>query len=339
MSRESGGVAGVADMAGGGGGERLMPCARAKFEFQAKSDVELSFSAGVSVRLLRRIDDNWLEGELEGRVGIFPASYVEIELGTPSKARESSLASSGRPYAIGLFEFSGDCQGDLSFAKGELIELLGSAGSGWMKGKTGRGEGIFPASFVEIVKLPVTPPASKTSSSPPGDEPRRSPEYAEPGQAPVRGSEGSRELAREQDLTEEVVREDGEAVFENGFSDDDREEEEEEEEGTPVPPPRSKHKSRSLSSSVLLSGEGEGRTTPSRSPPISPRLPGTSPPPRRQVRPTSPPVVTYSEKIKCISSKRKFCLVNFPPTEFYRENLHRLLLNRKMTLRCPDTVL
>ncbi|CAI8019793.1 Dynamin-binding protein [Geodia barretti] len=270
-------------MAGGGGGDRLMPCARAKFEFQAKSDVELSFSAGVSVRLLRRIDDNWLEGELEGRVGIFPASYVEIELGTPSKARESSLASSGRPYAIGLFEFSGDCQGDLSFAKGELIELLGSAGSGWMKGKTGRGEGIFPASFVEIVKLPVTPPASKTSSSPPGDEPRRSPEYAEPGQAPVRGSEGSRELAREQDLTEEVVREDGEAVFENGFSDDDREEEEEEEEeGTPVPPPRSKHKSRSLSSSVLLSGEGEGRTTPSRSPPISPRLPGTSPPPRRR---------------------------------------------------------
>jgi hypothetical protein len=280
-------------MAGGGGGERLMPCARAKFEFQAKSDVELSFSAGVSVRLLRRIDDNWLEGELEGRVGIFPASYVEIELGTPSKARERELASSGRPYAIGLFEFSGVCQGDLSFAKGELIELLRSAGSGWMKGKTGRGEGIFPASFVEIVKLPVTPPASKTSSSPPstsprpGDEPRRSPEYAEPGQVPVRGSEGSRELVREQDLTGEVVREEGEAVFENGFSDDDREEEEEEE-VTPVPPPRSKHKSGSLSSSVL-----EGRTTPSRSPPISPRLPGTSPPPRRQVRPSSPPVGSF----------------------------------------------
>ena len=351
MSRESGGVAGVADMAGGGGGERLMPCARAKFEFQAKSDVELSFSAGVSVRLLRRIDDNWLEGELEGRVGIFPASYVEIELGTPSKARESSLASSGRPYAIGLFEFSGDCQGDLSFAKGELIELLGSAGSGWMKGKTGRGEGIFPASFVEIVKLPVTPPASKTSSSPPADEPRRSPEYAEPGQVPVRGSEESRELAREQDLTEEVVREDGEAVFENGFSDDDREEEEEEEEeeGTPVPPPRSKHKSRSLSSSVLLSGEGEGRTTPSRSPPISPRLPGTSPPPRRrQVRPTSPPVGSfqYHTARKLVANANFVCnfrglLVHkiFRLQNFTKKTFIDLNQNMKVSLQFPDTVL
>ena len=279
-------------MAGDGAGERLMPCARAKFEFRAKSDVELSFSAGVSVRLLRRVDENWLEGELEGKIGIFPASYVDIELGTPSKARERELASSGRPYAVGLFDFTGDCGGDLSFAKGELIELVGSAGSGWMRGKTGRREGIFPASFVEIVKLPVSPLSPSSSGSPSlasprlGDETRRSPEYAEPGQLPVRVSGGSTQLARE---TVEAAgeEEEGEAVFENGFSDEDRqeeEEEEEEEEIQPVPVPRRKHKSKSLSSSVL-SEEGEGRTL-SRTPPTSPLNPASSPPTRRQVRPS-----------------------------------------------------
>lgn len=191
-----------------------IPCARAKFDFEAKSEVELGFSAGVSLRLLRRIDDNWLEGELEGKVGIFPATYVDIELSMPSKARENELAKSGRPYAIGLFEFTGDCGGDLPFAKGELIELLGSVGSGWMRGKTGKGEGIFPSSFVEILKFPVGPgsgatprpsPASPVYADPNHPSSRHSPEYALPGEMHVRGPWADTN---------------GEEVFENGLSDD-----------------------------------------------------------------------------------------------------------------------
>ena len=272
-----------------GGGERLMPCARAKFGFQANSAVELSFSAGVSVRLLRRIDENWLEGELAGKVGIFPASYVDIELGKPSKARERELARSGRPYAIGLFEFAEDCQGDLPFAKGELIELLGPAGSGWLRGRTARGGGIFPASFVEILKLPVPPAEPSTASHSPPRDSRRSPEYAEPSPLPGRGLASPGELAREPAVPLDAAGE--EAVFENGFSDEEREEEEEEEEeARPVPVPRRKQKSKSLSSSVLLGegrGGGEGRTVLSLTPPVSPLPPGTSPPPRREVSSSS----------------------------------------------------
>ena len=61
-----------------------MPCARALFSFEGQSKHELNFSAGVSILLLRRIDENWLEGQLDGKVGIFPANYVKIELGSPS---------------------------------------------------------------------------------------------------------------------------------------------------------------------------------------------------------------------------------------------------------------
>lgn len=61
-----------------------IPCARALHGFEGQSVHELSFSAGVSILLLRRIDENWLEGQLDGKVGIFPANYVKIQLGSPS---------------------------------------------------------------------------------------------------------------------------------------------------------------------------------------------------------------------------------------------------------------
>lgn len=65
-------------------GRVKMPCARAVYGFQGQASHELDFSAGVSIQLLRRIDENWLEGKLEGKVGIFPASHVKIEVGSPS---------------------------------------------------------------------------------------------------------------------------------------------------------------------------------------------------------------------------------------------------------------
>lgn len=42
------------------------------------SSRELSFKKGDTVYILRKIDQNWYEGEHYGRVGIFPISYVEV---------------------------------------------------------------------------------------------------------------------------------------------------------------------------------------------------------------------------------------------------------------------
>ena len=131
---------------------RRIPCARAQYGFESQSEHELSFSPGVSIMLLRRIDENWLEGQLDGKVGIFPATHVKIELSNPTLSHENALASSGRPYAIALYSFKGDQPGDLPFNKGELVELVGTVGSGWLRGRMNGCTGIFPASFVEILK-------------------------------------------------------------------------------------------------------------------------------------------------------------------------------------------
>ncbi|XP_002155981.3 uncharacterized protein LOC100206117 isoform X1 [Hydra vulgaris] len=53
---------------------------QAKYSFNPEGPGELMFKKTDIIHLLRRIDENWLEGELNGCVGIFPVSYVEFLL-------------------------------------------------------------------------------------------------------------------------------------------------------------------------------------------------------------------------------------------------------------------
>lgn len=54
--------------------------ARAKYNFTAQTSVELSLNKGELVALTRRVDDNWFEGRIGSRKGIFPVSYVDVSI-------------------------------------------------------------------------------------------------------------------------------------------------------------------------------------------------------------------------------------------------------------------
>nr|2DLM_A Chain A, Vinexin [Homo sapiens] len=58
--------------------------ARLKFDFQAQSPKELTLQKGDIVYIHKEVDKNWLEGEHHGRLGIFPANYVEVLSGPSS---------------------------------------------------------------------------------------------------------------------------------------------------------------------------------------------------------------------------------------------------------------
>ncbi|XP_055921683.1 uncharacterized protein LOC129952848 isoform X4 [Eupeodes corollae] len=62
--------------------------ARAKYNFQAQSGIELSLNKGEHVTLTRRVDENWYEGKIANRKGIFPVSYVEVlvDIGAEDRA-------------------------------------------------------------------------------------------------------------------------------------------------------------------------------------------------------------------------------------------------------------
>ncbi|XP_078381939.1 uncharacterized protein LOC144664646 isoform X2 [Oculina patagonica] len=52
--------------------------ARALYSFQGQTEKELSFRKGDIINVRRQVDKNWVDGELNGRRGIFPTNYVEI---------------------------------------------------------------------------------------------------------------------------------------------------------------------------------------------------------------------------------------------------------------------
>lgn len=129
------------------------PIARALHSFNGQYEHELTFSPGEAILLLKRVDENWLEGELDGKIGIFPTNRVRIEAGSPSLSQESVLARSGKPCAVVLHDFPGSEAGDLPLEEGQMVELLGTVAAGWMRGRLNGGKiGIFPSSFVEIVQ-------------------------------------------------------------------------------------------------------------------------------------------------------------------------------------------
>ncbi|XP_066262875.1 uncharacterized protein [Euwallacea similis] len=83
--------------------------ARAKFNFLAKSHLELSLAKGELVTITRKVDDNWFEGKIGGRKGIFPVAYVDVLI-DPTEPPPPSTKPVASPAAHSLL-LNGSAQG------------------------------------------------------------------------------------------------------------------------------------------------------------------------------------------------------------------------------------
>ncbi|XP_052654298.1 sorbin and SH3 domain-containing protein 1 isoform X40 [Harpia harpyja] len=158
--------------------DKEMRPARAKFDFKAQTLKELPLQKGDIVYIYKQIDQNWYEGEHHGRVGIFPRSYIELlppaEKAQPKKPSPLQVLEYGD--AIAKFNFNGDTQVEMSFRKGERITLIRRVDENWYEGKisgTNR-QGIFPVTYVEVLKRPVVKNAVDYPDPPMSLSPNRS---------------------------------------------------------------------------------------------------------------------------------------------------------------------
>ncbi|NWZ66717.1 SH319 protein, partial [Acrocephalus arundinaceus] len=145
----------------------------ARFEYIGDQKDELSFSEGETIILKEYVNEEWAKGELRGTSGIFPLNFVEIiedlpgtgmneylcfmYVGTETAMKNKVEVSSSLPqnnrrsveWCEALHDFTAETKDDLSFKKGDYIQIVEQVDLEWYRGRLNGKEGIFPAVFVQ----------------------------------------------------------------------------------------------------------------------------------------------------------------------------------------------
>ncbi|XP_074847109.1 E3 ubiquitin-protein ligase SH3RF3 isoform X3 [Carettochelys insculpta] len=151
------------------------PQGKALYDFEIKDKDQdkdcLTFTKDEILTVIRRVDDNWAEGMLGDKIGIFPILYVEdsSSIGTATVAgpRTSAIAGDqGTPTKIqlplniylALYAYKPQKNDELELRKGEMYRVIEKCQDGWFKGtslRTGM-SGVFPGNYVTPVsRVPV----------------------------------------------------------------------------------------------------------------------------------------------------------------------------------------
>ncbi|XP_014370951.2 uncharacterized protein LOC106720719 isoform X5 [Papilio machaon] len=135
--------------------------AKALYAFNGQTPRELTFKKGDLINVRRQIDSNWYEGEVHGRIGLFPYNYVEILKGdTHTHSPKKPVAVEGQARA--KFDFTAQTNLELPLKKGEVVVLTRRIDQNWWEGRNGAKTGIFPDSYVTVLQEPsqAEPPSS-----------------------------------------------------------------------------------------------------------------------------------------------------------------------------------
>ncbi|KAG8040507.1 hypothetical protein G9C98_002503 [Cotesia typhae] len=138
----------------------LKPYAITLYPFNAQFLNELNFEAGEVVHLIRHIDSEWAEGEIDNQKGIFPTTYVNIIVNcyaSDVNQTESNEAEQSKDYerlnAGDLVRvqhtFNAQMNGDLSVAEGDVLTVIEMANDDWVSVENKLGDvGLCPRGYL-----------------------------------------------------------------------------------------------------------------------------------------------------------------------------------------------
>jgi len=124
----------------------VRPYAISDHTFVPQYENELGFSEGDMIFLMRHVDADWIEGEMDGQQGIFPKSYVDIIVDCTHNQEISNMEflSFEQPetkpigpfllpssfYRV-AFQFNAETESDLSLSEGEVVKILSQNDENW----------------------------------------------------------------------------------------------------------------------------------------------------------------------------------------------------------------
>ena len=113
-------------------------CYRAIYDYSQAYDEDLSFKTGDIIKLVS-VDGEWATGEFNGKTGYFPFKYVE--------RNHAPLDTSSSPRYTAVFAYTSQTDDEISFAPGDVINLLSKSTDNWWKGELNGKVGVFPAHY------------------------------------------------------------------------------------------------------------------------------------------------------------------------------------------------
>lgn len=155
------------------------PQAVAKFDFVAEESYELGFHKGETVKLLSRVDDNWLQGRIGDTTGIFPAAFVNVSVPVPVEEAppatpdlspvENEIRTPVQPPPVSpsapapsqregdlyraLYAYSPQNADELGLEPGTEVHVIRKCEDGWFMGYHGvtGAFGTFPGNYVQLM--------------------------------------------------------------------------------------------------------------------------------------------------------------------------------------------
>uniref|UniRef100_A0A3B1JLW5 Osteoclast-stimulating factor 1 n=1 Tax=Astyanax mexicanus TaxID=7994 RepID=A0A3B1JLW5_ASTMX len=176
-----------------------------EYEYEAAHEDELTLRQGDIIKNVRRIEEEgWMEGDLNGRRGLFPDNFVKTKevKERRSAGNVASLVQRISTYGIptgGLgfqprsskkkkkrqckvvFEYVPQNEDELELKVGDIIEITEEVEEGWWSGSMNGKSGLFPSNFVKEVEMNEEEEISDVPDDPDSKDEAMSPTSPHPG--------------------------------------------------------------------------------------------------------------------------------------------------------------
>uniref|UniRef100_A0A4W3IUG7 Intersectin 2b n=1 Tax=Callorhinchus milii TaxID=7868 RepID=A0A4W3IUG7_CALMI len=127
--------------------------------YTAAGSEQLNLIPGQLILILKKSDSGWWQGELQARgkkrqKGWFPASHVKLLGQSSGKSTPAPLAVC---QVIAVYDYSAVNEDELTFSKGQVLNVLKKDDVDWWQGELDGATGLFPSNYVKMTTTDCDP--------------------------------------------------------------------------------------------------------------------------------------------------------------------------------------
>ncbi|XP_021945888.1 cytoplasmic protein NCK2 isoform X2 [Folsomia candida] len=139
-----------------------------KYAYQAQQMDELALIKGSRILILEKSNDGWWKGQYGSHIGWFPSNYTQEEQEVDETLHTYAMAENVLDIMVALYNFTAQNDQELSFEKGDRLEIVDrpSSDPDWYKARKSNGQvGLVPRNYLQELSEFLTQPLRETNGA------------------------------------------------------------------------------------------------------------------------------------------------------------------------------